>query len=74
MFNPFINLTNLSDEELLEKRQVFLKKRSLIQNENAQNQIIIMIDQIEQEIQERREIEKFKNNDDDEFNDSLSIG
>ena len=74
MFNPFINLTNLSDEELLEKRQVFLKKRSLIQNENAQNQIIIMINQIEQEIQERREIEKFKNNDDDEFNDSLSIG
>tara|TARA_B100000131_G_C17970023_1_gene554053 strand:+ start:690 stop:914 length:225 start_codon:yes stop_codon:yes gene_type:complete len=74
MFNPFINLTNLSDEELLEKRQVFLKKRSIIQNENAQNQIIIMINQIEQEIQERREIEKFKNNDDDEFNDSLSIG
>lgn len=74
MFNPFINLTNLSDEELLEKRQDFLKKRSIIQNENAQNQIIIMINQIEQEIQERREIEKFKNNDDDEFNDSLSIG
>ena len=74
MFNPFINLTNLSDEELLEKRQVFLKKLNLIQNRNEQNQIIMMINQIEQEIQERREIEKFKNDDEDEFDDSLSIG
>tara|TARA_Y100000034_G_scaffold10914_1_gene11443 strand:+ start:27793 stop:28017 length:225 start_codon:yes stop_codon:yes gene_type:complete len=74
MFNPFINLTNLSDEELLEKRQVFLKKLNLIQNRNVQNQIIMMINQIEQEIQERREIEKFKNDDEDEFDDSLSIG
>ena len=39
-----------------------------------QNQIIMMINQIEQEIQERREIEKFKNDDEDEFDDSLSIG
>ena len=75
MFNPFVDFSNLSVEQLAEKKTELTKKLMGIQNLRVRDQVIGILNQIELLIQEkseaslRKELESYE-----DYNDSLSIG
>ena len=75
MFNPFVDFSNLTVEQLAEKKTELTKKLMGINNLRVRDQVTGILNQIELLIQEkseeslRKELESYE-----DYNDSLSIG
>ena len=75
MFNPFVDFSNLSVEQLAEKKTELTKKLMGIQNLRVRDQVIGILNQIELLIQEKSEASLRKELESSEdYDDSISIG
>jgi len=75
MFNPFVDFSNFTTEQLNEKKSELQKKVMGISNDRIRDQIYAMINQIDLMLYDRHVLEKNKQIDElEEHNDSLSIG
>ena len=75
MFNPFVDFSNLTVEQLAEKKTELTKKLMGINNLRVRDQVIGILNQIELLIQEKSEASLRKELESSEdYNDSLSIG
>ena len=75
MFNPFVDFSNLSVEQLAEKKTELTKKLMGIQNLRVRDQVRGILNQIELSIQEKSEARLRKELESSEdYDDSLSIG
>lgn len=75
MFNPFVDFSNLSVEQLAEKKTELTKKLMGIQNLRVRDQVTGILNQIELLIQEKSEASLRKELESSEdYDDSLSIG
>ena len=75
MFNPFVDFSNLTVEQLAEKKTELTKKLMGINNLRGRDQVTGILNQIELLIQEKSEESLRKELESSEdYNDSLSIG
>ena len=75
MFNPFVDFSNLTVEQLAEKKTELTKKLMGINNLRVRDQVIGILNQIELLIQEKSEASLRKELESSEdYDDSLSIG
>ena len=75
MFNPFVDFSNLTVEQLAEKITELTKKLMGINNLRVRDQVTGILNQIELLIQEKSEESLRKELESSEdYNDSLSIG
>ena len=75
MFNPFVDFSNLTVEQLAEKKTELTKKLMGINNLRVRDQVTGTLNQIELLIQEKSEESLRKELESSEdYNDSLSIG
>jgi len=75
MFNPFVDLSALTVEQLAEKKMELTRKLTGIQNLRVRDQIYGILNQIELSMQEKAEARSRKEYEEsDDYNDSLSIG
>ena len=75
MFNPFVDFSNFTTEQLNEKKSELQKKVMGISNDRIRDQIYAMINQIDLMLYDRHVLEKNKQIDDlEEHDNSLSIG
>ena len=75
MFNPFVDFSALTVEELSEKKMELTRKLTGIQNLRVRDQIYGILNQIELSMQEKAEARSRKEYEEsDDYNDSLSIG
>ena len=75
MFNPFVDFSNLTVEQLAEKKPELTKKLMGINNLRVRDQVIGILNQIELLIQEKSEASLRKELESSEdYDDSLSIG
>ena len=75
MFNPFVDFSNLTVEQLAEKKTELTKKLMGIHNLRVRDQVIGILNQIELLIAEKSEESLRKELESSEdYNDSLSIG
>ena len=75
MFNPFVDFSNLTVEQLAEKKTELTKKLMGIHNLRVRDQVIGILNQIELLIAEKSEASLRKELESSEdYNDSLSIG
>jgi len=75
MFNPFVDFSNLTVEQLAEKKTELTKKLMGINNLRVRDQVIGILNQIELLIKEKSEESLRKELESSEdYNDSLSIG
>ena len=75
MFNPFVDFSNLTVEQLAEKKTELTKKLMGINNLRVRDQVIGILNQIELLIQEKSEESLRKELESSEdYDDSLSIG
>tara|TARA_S200000501_G_scaffold285007_1_gene269318 strand:- start:330 stop:557 length:228 start_codon:yes stop_codon:yes gene_type:complete len=75
MFNPFVDFSNFTTEQLNEKKSELQKKVMGISNDRIRDQIYAMINQIDLMLYDRHVLEKNKQIDElEEHDNSLSIG
>ena len=75
MFNPFVDFSNLTVEQLAEKKTELTKKLMGIQNLRVRDQVTGILNQIELLIQEKSEASLRKELESSEdYDDSISIG
>ena len=75
MFNPFVDFSNFTTEQLNEKKSELQKKVMGISNDRIRDQIYAMINQIDLMLYDRHVLEKSKQIDElEEHDNSLSIG
>ena len=75
MFNPFVDFSALTVEELSEMKMELTRKLTGIQNLRVRDQIYGILNQIELSMQEKAEARSRKEYEEsDDYNDSLSIG
>ena len=75
MFNPFVDFSNFTTEQLNEKKSELQKKVMGISNDRIRDQIYAMINQIDLMLYDRHVLEKNKQIEDvEEHDNSLSIG
>ena len=75
MFNPFVDFSNFTTEQLNEKKSDLQKKVMGISNDRIRDQIYAMINQIDLMLYDRHVLEKNKQIDElEEHDNSLSIG
>ena len=75
MFNPFVDFSNLTVEQLAEKKTELTKKLMGINNLRVRDQVTGILNQIELLITEKSEARLRKEYEEsEEYNDSLSIG
>ena len=75
MFNPFVDFSNLTVEQLAEKKTELTKKLMGINNLRVRDQVTGILNQIELLIQEKSEASLRKELESSEdYDDSLSIG
>lgn len=75
MFNPFVDFSNFTTEQLNEKKSELQKKVMGISNDRIRDQIYAMINQIDLMLYDRHILEKNKQIDElEEHDNSLSIG
>jgi len=75
MFNPFVDFSALTVEELAEKKTELTKKLTGINNLRVRDQVTGILNQIELLIAEKSEARLRKEYEEsEEYNDSLSIG
>ena len=75
MFNPFVDFSNFTTEQLNEKKSELQKKVMGIGNDRIRDQIYAMINQIDLMLYDRHVLEKNKQIEDlEEHDNSLSIG
>ncbi len=75
MFNPFVDFSNLTVEQLAEKKTELTKKLMGINNLRVRDQVTGILNQIELLIKEKSEESLRKELESSEdYNDSLSIG
>ena len=75
MFNPFVDFSNFTTEQLNEKKSELQKKVIGISNDRIRDQIYAMINQIDLMLYDRHVLEKSKQIDElEEHDNSLSIG
>ena len=75
MFNPFVDFSNFTTEQLNEKKSELQKKVIGISNDRIRDQIYAMINQIDLMLYDRHVLEKNKQIDElEEHDNSLSIG
>ena len=75
MFNPFVDFSNLTVEQLAEKKTELTKKLMGIHNLRVRDQVIGILNQIELLIAEKSEASLRKELESSEdYDDSLSIG
>ena len=75
MFNPFVDFSNFTTEQLNEKKSELQKKVMIVSNDRIRDQIHAMINQIDFMLYDRHVLEKNKEMQDLEDHDnSLSIG
>ena len=75
MFNPFVDFSNFTIEQLNEKKSELQKKVMGISNDRIKDQIYAMINQIDLMLYDRHVLEKNKQIDElEEHDNSLSIG
>ena len=75
MFNPFVDFSNFTTEQLNEKKSELQKKVMGVSNDRIRDQIYAMINQIDLMLYDRHVLEKNKQIDElEEHDNSLSIG
>ena len=75
MFNPFVDFSNLTEEQLAEKKTELTKKLMGIHNLRVRDQVIGILNQIELLIAEKSEASLRKELESSEdYDDSISIG
>ena len=75
MFNPFVDFSNLTVEQLAEKKTELTKKLMGINNLRVRDQVTGILNQIELLIQEKSEASLRKELESSEdYDDSISIG
>jgi len=75
MFNPFVDFSNLTVEQLAEKKTELTKKLMGIHNLRVRDQVIGILNQIELLIAEKSEASLRKELESSEdYDDSISIG
>ena len=75
MFNPFVDFSNFTTEQLNEKKSELQKKVMGVSNDRIRDQIYAMINQIDLMLYDRHVLEKNKQIDElEEHDTSLSIG
>lgn len=75
MFNPFVDFSALTVEELSEKKMELTRKLTGIQNLRVRDQIYGILNQIDLTMQEKSEARTRKEYEEsNDYNDSLSIG
>ena len=75
MFNPFVDFSNFTIEQLNEKKSELQKKVMGVSNDRIRDQIYAMINQIDLMLYDRHVLEKNEQVDDlEEHDNSLSIG
>ena len=75
MFNPFVDFSNFTTEQLNEKKSELQQKVMGISNDRIRDQIYAMINQIDLMLYDRHVLEKNKQIDElEEHDNSLSIG
>ena len=75
MFNPFVDFSNLTVEQLAEKKTELTKKLMGIRNLRVRDQVTGILNQIELLIQEKSEASLRKELESSEdYDDSISIG
>jgi len=75
MFNPFVDLSALTVEQLAEKKMELTRKLTGIQNLRVRDQIYGILNQIDLTMQEKSEARTRKEYEEsNDYNDSLSIG
>tara|TARA_B100000586_G_scaffold17731_1_gene11834 strand:+ start:296 stop:523 length:228 start_codon:yes stop_codon:yes gene_type:complete len=75
MFNPFVDFSNLTIEELAEKKTELTKKLMGINNLRVRDQVQAIINQIELLVAEKSEANLRKELESSEdYDDSISIG
>jgi len=75
MFNPFVDFSNLTIEELAEKKTELTKKLMGINNLRVRDQVTGILNQIDLLIKEKSEARLRKEYEESEdYDDSLSIG
>jgi|TARA_B110000914_G_C15437670_1_gene434524 hypothetical protein len=75
MFNPFVDLSALTIEQLAEKKMELTRKLTGIQNLRVRDQMYGILNQIDMTMQEKSEARTRKEYEEsNDHNDSLSIG
>ena len=75
MFNPFVDYSDATIDELTEKKIELQKKLMIINNQQVRNQILGILSQIDLTMMEKNEAKMRKEYEESEdYNDSLSIG
>jgi predicted nucleotide-binding protein (sugar kinase/HSP70/actin superfamily) len=75
MFNPFVDYSDATIDELTEKKIELQKKLIIINNQQVRNQILGILSQIDLTMMEKNDAKMRKEYEESEdYNDSLSIG
>jgi len=75
MFNPFVDYSDATIDELTEKKIELQKKLMIINNQQVRNQILGILSQIDLTMMEKNDAKMRKEYEESEdYNDSLSIG
>ena len=75
MFNPFVDFSGATIDELTEKKIELQKKLMIINNQQVRNQILGILSHIDLTMMEKNEAKMRKEYEESEdYNDSLSIG